>query len=112
MKTEKELRVHHLYKFLCQHRLFDRFIKNVETTNSSLCHRNIALKKFLDKKGDIFAFLYECISIGGSFTWSRTIEGHDFWEILDDKERNHFRKVWEDYVRMHGGRISRTDTIY
>lgn len=100
MKTEKELRVHHLYKFLCQHRLFDRFIKNVETTNSSLCHRNIALKEFLNKNCDIFAFLYECGTIGGSFTWAQTPEGHDFWGILDDKERIHFVNVWKDYVRM------------
>ena len=100
MKTEKELQARHLYKFLCQHRLFDRFIKNVETTNSSLCRRNIALKEFLDKKGDIFAFLHECISIGGSFTWAATLEGHDFWEILDDKERKHFVKVWKDYIVM------------
>lgn len=105
MKTEKELRVHHLYKFLCQHRLFDRFIKNVETNNSSLCHRNIALKEFLDKKGDIFAFLDECGSIGGSFTWSATLEGHDFWKILDYKEWTHFVNVWKDYVRMHAGNI-------
>lgn len=97
METEKELRVHHLYKFLCQHRLFDRFIKNVETTNS----RNIApLKEFLDKKGNIFAFLYECVNIGGSFTWAETPEGHDFWKILDNKERKHFRKVWKDYIVM------------
>ena len=100
MKTEKELRVHHLYKFLCQHRLFDRFIKNVETTNSSLCHRNIALKEFLDKKGDIFAFLYECGSIGGSFTWSATPEGHDFWKILDYKERRSLERLWKDYIVM------------
>lgn len=100
MKTEKELRAHHLYKFLCQHRLFDRFIKNVETTKSSLCHRNIALKEFLDKKGDIFAFLYECGSIGGSFTWSATPEGHDFWKILDDKERRSLERLWKDYIVM------------
>ena len=112
MKTEKELRVHHLYKFLCQHRLFDRFIKNVETTNSSLCHRNVALKEFLDKKSDIFAFLYECVTIGGSFTWAKTPEGHDFWGILDDKERNRFSELWKDYVIMHGERISRTNSRY
>lgn len=100
MKTNKELRVHHLYKFLCQHRLFDRFIKNVETTNSSLCLANVALKEFLDKKGDIFAFLYECISIDCSFTWAATPEGHNFWKILDDKENNHFDKVWKDYIVM------------
>lgn len=100
MKTEKELRVHHLYKFLCQHRLFDRFIKNVETTNSSLCHRNIALKEFLDKKGDIFAFLDECWSIGGAFTWSQTPEGHGFWEHFRGKERRSLERLWKDYIVM------------
>ena len=101
MKTEREIRAHHLYKFLYKHNLFGKFVRNVATTNyNNDCMRVISLNEFLNKKIDIFTFLTDCVSIGGAFTWSATPEGHGFWEHFRGKERRSLERLWKDYIVM------------
>ena len=100
MKTEREIRVHHLYKFLYKHNLFGKFVRNVTTTNSNDCARVITLNEFLNNKTDIFTFLTVCVNIGGAFTWAATPEGHGFWEHFRGKERRSLERLWKDYVIM------------
>ena len=98
MKTEKQFRAHHLYKFLYQHGLFSSFLKNtLDDLNSAT--KNVACK-FLQGKIDCITFLESVGDINLAFIWRSTPEGENFWYSLHIKEYNSHCKQWIEYQKI------------
>jgi hypothetical protein len=94
MKTERELRAHHLYKFLYKHNVLYSYVDNIANLKYNSTKRTIA-RDFLCGKSSLLSLLNECGNIDHSFTWAETPEGHDFWSKLHYKQVDGFSKLWK-----------------
>ena len=99
MKTERELRARHLFKFLYAHNALESFVRNVSNLRGS-CPRKTYAVGFIGGKNSLLTLMAECGNIDYSFTWSETPEGHKFWSDLHHKQTDDFHKVWDDYLRI------------
>lgn len=101
MKTREQFRAHHMYKFLCKYKLFDKFIRNtLDTSDAHHMTRRIAASDFLSNKIDCITFLERVANIDSAFTWNKTPEGQTFWERLNYEESHDFYQLWFEYQRM------------
>ncbi len=72
--------------FLKKNNIYEKFRFNFERENHMLLARNgMSFKKFLlEKKPNLYIY--------DAFTWSETVEGHDYWQRYSNK--------WAQYVSL------------
>lgn len=99
MMIEKDtLRAKYLYKFLKKNKCLPQFVENAYLRHPDDDKVN-NFKKLGDAKLLLQLFKRYGSSIGESFLWVKTNEGHDFWENKDDKFEREFKNIWFDYTR-------------
>lgn len=96
MEKKYSLRIRVFYKFLKKHKLFEKYLFNLrwQYPNSH------GLPQY-DMDGDILGLLAVNGNIDQSFTWSRTPEGHRYWEHLDSLEKIEYREYERVIQIMH-----------
>ena len=96
MEKKYNLRTRAFYKFLKKHRLLDKYLLNLRCQHPS-SHGIIEY----DMDGDILALLAVNVNIDRSFCWADTPQGHRYWEHLNYKEIDDYRKYEKIAQIMH-----------
>ena len=80
-----------LYKFLIRKNLLGIYVRAVVNCSN----KKDAVRKYLECH-DIIGLTSHMQSIGNSFIWATTKEGHNFWSKLDDEFYDYLRKWRND----------------
>ena len=87
MTEKRKKEIYKFKKFLVENHVLGTFTANIENDENyfrkDYCF--ISLKDFLEKRAQLTDFLTY------AFDWSKTKQGHNFWEDLDVKWRRHAR---------------------
>ena len=102
MMIERDtLRAKYLYKFLKKNKCLPQFVENVYLRHPNDDKVN-NFKKLGDAKLLLQLFKRYGSSIGESFLWVKTNEGHDFWANLDNKFEINFSLLCYDILSLEG----------
>jgi hypothetical protein len=86
--SEYSIKTKLLYKFLKRKRSLNKYVDNVIKQHSP--KYNEKTKAYIDNKNLLQLIEGFGSSIDLSFYWNNTLEGHDFWEDMDDEFENEY----------------------